>query len=493
MEDDKIVDIESHRKNNGNKNNKNNNKDKKKKYKNNKVSRTVNTIALASLAVLVVLIIALVISLGGKRHITLQGIYTVIRDGAEVPLGEKFKYMPGDRVMSASGNDVSIYIDDNKIIALRNECDVAVSAKGTKSSGNVVVDILKGDISITAAESARKTEFAVTLPHMAADFKGASVDVTVNEEFEEICIKTETATIIANGETVTLNAGDACLYRDGEVLYGEKAMVDKYIAAEEETTLAAEEKAEAEALWTMHDTDLSAAEVGDIVYFGRYEQDGQTEKTEPIAWDVIGKEDGKLLLISHMALATMPYNNIEEPVTWETSSLRKWLNEEFYYDAFSENEMACIVTTAVDDPDSYDFYDAFYENGSGNPGLGVQGGNTVNDKVFILSYQEVIDYIEPVKLGNGWWRYASEKLIKKSTITCGQDNYTFLQWDYDTFTKTEPDWPEASIGKTGCNWWLRSPADTRTTALNVSYYGYVTGGSYITSEYGVCPAIWVTY
>ena len=89
--------------------------------------------------------------------------------------------------------------------------------------------------------------------------------------------------------------------------------------------------------------------VGGIYIFGSYEQDkDDTNGKEPIEWIVLDKEsDGTLVLVSKYALDVKPYNENRTDVTWETSTLRKWLNEDFYNAAFSAIEQGRILTTHV--------------------------------------------------------------------------------------------------------------------------------------------------
>ena len=49
------------------------------------------------------------------------------------------------------------------------------------------------------------------------------------------------------------------------------------------------------------------------------------------------------LIVSDYALQIMPYNENNEDVTWETCSLREWLNSSFYEKNFTEEEKASIV------------------------------------------------------------------------------------------------------------------------------------------------------
>ena len=79
---------------------------------------------------------------------------------------------------------------------------------------------------------------------------------------------------------------------------------------------------------------------GDTIKFGRYEQDGDVlNGKEEIEWCILSVEDGKVRCISKEILDGKKFN--DEPNTipdWKTSSLRKWLNGEFFSEAFNNQE-----------------------------------------------------------------------------------------------------------------------------------------------------------
>ena len=58
-------------------------------------------------------------------------------------------------------------------------------------------------------------------------------------------------------------------------------------------------------------------------------------------------QDNMALLISRYAIDCQPYNTEYKNVTWETCSLRKWLNEAFYNKAFTSEEKAKIILSEV--------------------------------------------------------------------------------------------------------------------------------------------------
>jgi len=120
---------------------------------------------------------------------------------------------------------------------------------------------------------------------------------------------------------------------------------------------------------------ITVCEVGDIITYGKFEQDNvKSNGAEEIAWLVLDVQDGKALVLSESCLEWLPYNTTDTSTTWGTCTLRGWLNDEFWDSAFSEGEKAMICTTTV-------------------PGAGNQGKST-NDKVFLLSTSEWDKYRE---------------------------------------------------------------------------------------------------
>ena len=115
---------------------------------------------------------------------------------------------------------------------------------------------------------------------------------------------------------------------------------------------------------------LKLCNVGDEVEFGNY--------CGTIEWLVLDKQEDKVLLISRYCLEAKQYNEKCEHVTWETCTLRQWLNDGFINEAFAEEEKALICDTYLQNPD--------------NPEYGTDGGNDTTDKVFLLSIDEATRY-----------------------------------------------------------------------------------------------------
>lgn len=113
---------------------------------------------------------------------------------------------------------------------------------------------------------------------------------------------------------------------------------------------------------------------GDRIYLGSYEQDGNEENgKEPILWRVLQINKKEMLLLSEYALDVQPFHTCSEEVTWEDSSVRKWLNTEFYQKALAGWETAVKEVTC---------------KASDNQTYGTDGGNDTKDKVFLLAWED---------------------------------------------------------------------------------------------------------
>ncbi len=121
--------------------------------------------------------------------------------------------------------------------------------------------------------------------------------------------------------------------------------------------------------------NLSDLSLGDIVSFGCYEQDNDlTNGDEAIEWQVMEIENNSMLLVSRYGLDLKKYHDVFHGVTWETCSLRTWLNDEFYKRAFSTEERELIQLSDV--------------KNANNSQYGTSGGNETVDFIFLLSLDE---------------------------------------------------------------------------------------------------------
>lgn len=194
----------------------------------------------------------------------------------------------------------------------------------------------------------------------------------------------------------------------------------------------------------------SNATVGDIITFGSYEQDNNPlNGSEDIEWLVLDQVEDRVLVISRYGLDSQPYNTKAKYVTWETCSLRNWLNSSFYDKAFSTEEKGAIISSEI--------------TGGDNPKSDAPEGNSTVDNVFLLSIDEATRYFGD-----------------DSSRQCLGTDYCFAQ---------------GGAYRTGaiCWWWLRGPGwDSASGADVLTNGGINTVGAEVNSSSGaVRPAMWI--
>ena len=188
--------------------------------------------------------------------------------------------------------------------------------------------------------------------------------------------------------------------------------------------------------------------IGNTIQFGSYKQSDEAEK-EPIEWIVLDIQDEKALVISKCALDCKRYNETYTKVTWETCTLRKWLNNEFLNTAFSAPEKGLISTVTV--------------SADENPLYRTKPGNATQEKIFLLSIAEAKIYFSN-----------NEARQCKSTI------YAQEQGAYSNYEED-------------CRWWLRSPGDSQTSAAGIDTDGDLdNSGDFVNCDSrAVRPAFWI--
>ena len=191
-------------------------------------------------------------------------------------------------------------------------------------------------------------------------------------------------------------------------------------------------------------------DIGSHVTFGKYEQDNLTGNgAEEIEWLVLDKKEDKILLISRYALDSQPYNVENTAVTWETCSLRSWLNSAFYENTFLPEEMDMILVSEV--------------TADANPKYSTPAGKSTSDRIFLLSVDEVNRYF--TRDGDG---------------VCYVTTYCQSQG--------------VSHDRGVCWWWLRTPGGSSDAASlgNSEGLGNPGGGYVYSTNFGVRPAMWVS-
>ena len=198
--------------------------------------------------------------------------------------------------------------------------------------------------------------------------------------------------------------------------------------------------------------EIKNCSVGEYIKFGSYEQDNNISNgKETIEWLVLDKTDEKALVISKYALDCKPYNTNDVNVTWESCSLRNWLNDYFINTAFSEVEKFVIPTVIV--------------SADKNPEYNTYSGNPSQDKIFLLSTAEVNKYL-------GF----------RDACQCEPTKYAKVQGLFAS---------EYGV----CGWWLRNQGKYPNFAVNVYVGGSIDkqGLHVYRTDVGVRPAMWIDF
>ena len=175
----------------------------------------------------------------------------------------------------------------------------------------------------------------------------------------------------------------------------------------------------------------------DSVSFGTY-------MDHPIEWIVLDRQDDRLLLLCKRALETLPYHDTEDPVTWESCSLRAWLNGAFLSSAFTADEASRILLTEVD-------------NSCVNPEYKyTKGSAPTEDRVFLLSHDEAAQLLPEEAV----------RLCEKALHAPSYDNAI-------------------------SSWWLRSPGLYPNCAEYVYRTGAFFSGMANRMFVDVRPAMWI--
>ncbi len=197
--------------------------------------------------------------------------------------------------------------------------------------------------------------------------------------------------------------------------------------------------------------------VGSFILYGSCEQDNdETNGPEPIEWLVLEVDEAgsRALLISRYGLDVQPYNTESAGVTWETCSLRAWLNGDFLSSAFTEAGRAWIPAVINENPDQ-----SLVET---------PGGRDTEDRVFLLCERDTVIYLND--------DYSREVIGRsRASAAAGRDG---LETDGDGFA----------------SWWLRAPGMYEYIAQFVDREGvpYPNGASTdIDYLCGVRPALWL--
>ncbi len=156
---------------------------------------------------------------------------------------------------------------------------------------------------------------------------------------------------------------------------------------------------------------------------------GEYPAGTPITWLVLERKGQELLLLSELALDAKPFYDslvsFSPTNEWHGCTLRTWLNDDFFQEAFSAEERSMIQA---------DTHDTYKRTSSGD-----QATASETDKVFLLSAREVKKYFPTDR----------DRICKASAFAKEQG-------------------AEIANGPNQCGWWLRSPA---IEAMGISGWG----------------------
>ncbi len=201
---------------------------------------------------------------------------------------------------------------------------------------------------------------------------------------------------------------------------------------------------------------------------------------DPIRWRVIGLENGTACLMADRLLDCQPYNTADGPVSWETSTIRSWLNgysaeknnagidyrgRGFLDTAFSAEQLEAVLNTRVENHP--------------NKAYGTDCGNDTEDRVFLLSNEEV--FSSDIAARNGFYAgsgYDDPAKRFRSTM----------------YAKCRGSWWSSVNGYMGNSFWfMRTNGYTQESVTYICDFGYIYSRGTISTceDAGVLPAIWI--
>lgn len=176
--------------------------------------------------------------------------------------------------------------------------------------------------------------------------------------------------------------------------------------------------------------------VGDTVKFGVYEQDSDTsDGKEEIEWIVLEDKGNSLMLISTSVLECKEWDESYKWRSWAECELRKYLNDEFYNIAFSQNERSKILKTSVP----------------------LNGFSDTQDYVYLLGSDDIKRFYSFNSSDMRKELSFSDSLIVPATpyaINSGVECKTITQSDYSDDLSAKG-FSQSVIGQQGAFWWLR--------------------------------------
>ncbi len=217
--------------------------------------------------------------------------------------------------------------------------------------------------------------------------------------------------------------------------------------------------------------------------FGSYPQSGNSRTDrEPIEWLILESDGETAFLLSKYGLDCQPFNSINVATNWRDCDLRRWLNKDFFYKAFSDSERKCILETKIDTVD--------------NPTCHTKGCGKTKDKIFCLSFEEASDYFgndtgkrielihDNASINPARACTPTAFAINQGVCTVSSSREFRESFGIPIVAAHEP-WFDY------CFFWLRSPGRSPNCAPDINLFGGIGwGGNDVDSDYiAVRPAM----
>ena len=202
---------------------------------------------------------------------------------------------------------------------------------------------------------------------------------------------------------------------------------------------------------------LLAAEPGDKLFFGSFEQDNNLDNgPEDLEWIVLDTDGDKVLLTTSYLIQPLAFSKNFDMATWDISGARAWCNNDFYNVAFDEDERSAVVLTHLESPMNPTYPDR-------------PAGEATDDYVFLLSLEEAEQYFPKDETK---YAYATDYAAAQGALVHKE---------------------------TGCSWWwLRTVGADRmlSCAVHASYQIVFNVADYYGSNVSnpegcIRPVIWV--
>jgi len=215
--------------------------------------------------------------------------------------------------------------------------------------------------------------------------------------------------------------------------------------------------------------DFTDAEQGDIIVFGRYEQDNRKKNgKERMEWIVLSKNDSGMLLLSKDIIDCRQFHTVDEGTVWELSTIRTWLNKTFYRTAFNDTEQNMIkkqsLKNELNDSETL-------------------GGKKTKDNVFLLAKDDIL---------NTDYGFSGNTIYYDEKLRAAGSKYAIAKGLTVFSHENEDDNYGTADGEPSGAWWLRNPGLTGLRGMTVTSQGeWSTGTPYLGTDIGVRPAIFI--